>query len=260
MRISVTAVGFGLALVALTPAPAAGQSPATPYSLAADSRFARGCFGPCACPVLESKLAGTFQLREQAPDPLNRNFAVEEVKWVASEAAHPLSITGSGTYTIGGEVAAMERMVLDLSIDGGPTERYDSGNVPGGGDFPRITIPVRLHPQACMDTVLTIDAVPDVVGIDPRALNPPRLSPNPFVGRTDLGFGLRQQAAVDVTILDLGGRRVRHLVQGEVLGPGFLTRTWDGKTDEGVPARSGFYRVRIQADGQTSEVGVVKLR
>jgi len=39
---------------------------------------------------------------------------------------------------------------------------------------------------------------------------------------------------------------VRRLVQGEVLGPGILTRTWDGKTDEGVPARAGVYRVRIR--------------
>src|SRR5205814_833560 len=159
--------------------------------------------------------AGRFRLREHAPRPLGRNCSVEQVSWVASEPGHPLSIKGSGTYRIGGEVAAMERMVLDLSIDGGSSERFDSGDVPGGGDFPRITISVRLHPQACMDTVLTIDASPDVVGIDPRLSNPPRLSPNPFVHRTDLGFGLRRESAVDVTILDLGGRRVRHLVQGE---------------------------------------------
>src|SRR5204862_5372569 len=137
MRVSVTAVALGFVFLGLTPGKAEGQTGTrTPYSLSSPSNFARGCFGPCACPVLlQSKLTGSFDLRSLPPDPMFSNYAVENVKWVANESARPLAITGSGTYRVGGEVAVQERMVLDLSIDGGPSERYDSGDVAGGGDF-----------------------------------------------------------------------------------------------------------------------------
>jgi hypothetical protein len=53
---------------------------------------------------------------------------------------------------------------------------------------------------------------------------------------------------------------VRHLIQGERLGPGPVLRSWDGRSDEGAPAPAGMYRVHIQADGRPSELAVVKLR
>ena len=76
MRVSVTAVALGFVFVGLTPGKAGGQTGSrTPYSLSSPSNFARGCFGPCACPVLQSKLSGTFDLRSLPPDPMFSNYA-----------------------------------------------------------------------------------------------------------------------------------------------------------------------------------------
>jgi hypothetical protein len=262
MRRLLAAVLMVLGWIGSTPAPAWGQSGnPTPYMLNSPSSFARGCFGPCACPVIESKLTGTFDLRSLPPDPLYSYYTVENVKWIANEPGHPLPIIGSGTYRVGGEVALRERMTLDLSVDGGPIQHYDSGDVDGGGDFPRITIPVRLHTTpVCLDTVITIDASPGVVGVDPRQIVLPRMSPNPFASRADLSFELQRESQVRVTILDLAGRRVRRLVRDERLGPGVCSRSWDGATDEGIAAPAGIYRVRIETQSQATELGVVKLR
>src|SRR5438552_5346970 len=255
MRVSVTAVALGFVFVGLTPGKAGGQMGSrTPYSLSSPSNFARGCFGPCACPVLESKLTGTFDLRSLPPDPMFSNYAVENVKWVANESAHPLAITGSGTYRVGGEVAVQERMILDLAIDGGPTERYDSGDVAGGGDFPRITIVIRRHlSSTCLDTVMTIDASPGVLGIDPRDARLPRMSPNPFASHVDVRFAIVREGPVELTILDLSGRRVRRLARGEWMTAGVHSRVWDGAEEDGMTAPAGLYRVRIEAEGRATD-------
>jgi hypothetical protein len=211
--------------------------------------------------VLESKLTGTFDLRSLPPDPMFSNYAVENVKWVANESARPLEITGSGTYRVGGEVALQERMILDLSIDGGPSERYDSGDVAGGGDFPRITIVIRRHlSSTCLDTVMTIDASPGVLGIDPRDARLPRMSPNPFASQVDVRFAIVREGPVELTILDLSGRRVRRLARGEWMSAGVHSRVWDGMEEGGVAAPAGLYRVRIEADGRATDRTVVKLR
>jgi hypothetical protein len=261
MRLSLSALLLGLLLLGLTPANAWGQSgTTTPYTLGA-STFERGCFGICDCAIYTSKLQGTFDLRQLPPSPLYSRYAVERVDWLANETSHSLRITGSGTYQVGGEVAVMERMTLDLSVDGGTPQHFDSGNVQGGGDFPRITISVRLHDaSACTDTVIKIDAAPGVLGIDPRAALSPRAKPNPFTARTVVSFDLPASSQMDVSIHDLAGRLVRRLIQGERLGPGPVLRAWDGKSDEGAPAPAGMYCVRIQVDGHPSDLAVVKLR
>ena len=172
MRLSLKAILLILLLLGLSPTPAEGQTGATtPYTLDSSSKFERGCVGRCDCAVFSSKMSGSFDLRALAPDPLYSRYAVENVDLLASEVGHSLRIVGSGTYRVGGEVAPKERMTLDLSVEGGPVQHYDSGDVQGGGDFPRITIAVRLHDSsACTDTVLTIDAAPGgVVGIEPHA-------------------------------------------------------------------------------------------
>lgn len=179
MKFSLTAFLLVLLLLGLTPAPAWGQTGVTtPYNLNGGSRFERGCFGSCTCPVFSSKLQGSFDLRALPPDPLYSHYAIDHVDWTVHEPGHPLKITGSGTYRIGGRASLEERMTLDLSVEGAAPQHFDSGNVSSGGDFPSLTIQLRLHgASACTDTLITLDASPGMLGLEPRGALAPRAAP-----------------------------------------------------------------------------------
>lgn len=74
------------------------------------------------------------------------------------------------------------------------------------------------------------------------ALAPP--NPNPARGRTELSYSLARDGAVDLTLYDVNGRRVRTLVNGvRLAGP--HTATWDGRDDEGRAVGAGLYFAKL---------------
>jgi hypothetical protein len=73
--------------------------------------------------------------------------------------------------------------------------------------------------------------------------------PNPVRGRMRLEFGLPRAAAVRIEVLDLQGRRVATLADGE-FGAGRHDVIWDAKA-AGGPARTGVYFARLQALGES---------
>jgi hypothetical protein len=160
--------------VAFAARKAHGQS-ATPasstlYQLGPSSTFQRGCFDPCACPIMGPlPLRGTFVLTSSNVDPLYQNYLVTNVSWNvplngnasgAPTASNTIHITGAGKYKVGGEFAITQQLVLDLKVDGDAIQHFDSGVVVGGGGFPHIDVTVSIHGQYCYDTVLHIDASP----------------------------------------------------------------------------------------------------
>jgi len=74
--------------------------------------------------------------------------------------------------------------------------------------------------------------------------------PNPFNPTTQIRYHLDRPAAVSVAIFDVSGRRVRTLVEGASAPVGTRTIVWDGTGDDGRPAASGVYYVRMQAGNQ----------
>ena len=259
MRIPASA----LVLMALAVSPAAAQSTSTrPYTLDSGSLFEYGCFDMCACPILSSsKMIGTFDLRHLRDDPLYSYYAVENVRWTADMQGHPLEITGAGTYRVGGEFAVQEQMECDLALDGGSPLHFDSGLVSGGGDFPRITIDMRRHGSpSCFDSLIRVLASPAVVGIGPPGGRGLRVTPNPFVGRTEVSFRLSQAGPVQVAIHDVAGRLVRDLAKGVWLDVGDHSIVWDGLRANGGSAPPGLYRVRIRAGEEAQDQPLVKLR
>ena len=145
----------------------------TRYRLRKDSSFQEGCFDPCMCPVrIFEPLEGRFSLEPAGSDWLFRSFRVVDVEWRAGSGSGARRIRGSGTYRVGGEFAVQHQMTLDLQIDGGPVERFDSGLVLGGGNFPRIDITMSLHGVFCYDKVIELRArpAPDVA-VDAAALS-----------------------------------------------------------------------------------------
>jgi hypothetical protein len=235
------------------------------YALSAESRFETGCFGPCACPVLISgPLKGTFDLRHAGFDGLYEIYDVSNVRWTTPDSSRIVTIQGSGTYRVGGEVAIQQELKLDLAIDGGRPLHFDSGLVSGGGSFPRITIDISLHQNtACRDTVMHVDADDPVSGVGPGAGGPgvrlDQLSSNPFSSGVLLQLDLPRAAPVHLFVYDLQGRVVRTLSRAAWLSPGAHRITWDGRQEDGKAARSGVYFVGVEIEGRRVARRVVKV-
>src|SRR5436190_9572177 len=89
----------------------AGSTPAsaqtsTLYRLNKDSTFQQGCFPPCLCPIMMAvPVKGTFVLTPTGFDGLFNTYAVTDVNWLVSIGGSNITVTGSGTYKIGGEFA-----------------------------------------------------------------------------------------------------------------------------------------------------------
>lgn len=110
---------------------------ATVHGLSDDS-FMAEC---TLCTVLPEDLGGTFRLLELRwpGDPQTRWYRLDDVHWVGRRAGRDVLVTGSGSYTTRGR---MQRMALELGIDGEPVREFDSGEVPIVGDGPGIDISV----------------------------------------------------------------------------------------------------------------------
>ncbi len=83
--------------------------------------------------------------------------------------------------------------------------------------------------------------------------------PNPFSGATRLSLALERAAAVEVSVHDLGGRRVATLFRGP-LPAGVHEFTWDGARADGATAAHGVYFVRARVDGERLTRKLVLLR
>ncbi|MFN0132266.1 MAG: GC-type dockerin domain-anchored protein [Phycisphaerales bacterium] len=122
------------------------------------------CLPPCACPQsqLSGMAAGTFTLTLTNPGPLFNEYSVTLVDWLATVPTGTRLVSGSGTYTIGGEVAIQHRMQLDLVIDGAAPLHYDSGLVLADpqNPFPRIGIYLETQQFVCRLNVLELVGSP----------------------------------------------------------------------------------------------------
>jgi len=72
--------------------------------------------------------------------------------------------------------------------------------------------------------------------------------PNPFNPETRIGFSLPRPAKARLEIIDLLGRPIRTLVDGQ-LSAGSHSIIWDGRKQSGEPAVSGVYVYRLNAEG-----------
>ena len=139
-----------------------------------------------------------------------------------------------------------------LSLDA-TGHAYVYGTFSGQAEFGQQTLV-----SAGSDDGFLLRVAPDgSVGTTPVAPNAPVSGliayPNPASGQVALRFELERSAKVQVDLLDMQGRRVRHLVGGKRLMPGQHTLNTDL---QGLPA--GMYFFHLQADG-TSLTGKLTL-
>jgi len=136
------------------------------YKVLPQSTYQRGCGGLCDCaqgPALP--IRGGFFLVDLDSTPLFSRFAVTGVKWQVAPnspgaSAQNLPVRGNGSYRVGGEFAAQQQMTLDLVVGSEPPASYDSGLVPGGGNFPKIDVKIQNGADGCVMTVIDLHAKP----------------------------------------------------------------------------------------------------
>lgn len=264
MRIlPVLAISATCALLVATPARAQNpDSTSVLYALTSPSAFEIGCVGPCACPLYPRPLGGTFVLVPASPDPLYRNYEIRDIQWSFGGTSGPPDITGTGRYRIGGEFALTQELILDLVIDGRPSQHFDSGLQPGGSGFPAIDDESAAHGFACYDTVVRVDArpVPGTAGVGPGAEGIARVVPNPFHDRAVLQLEVVHAGAVSLDVLDPAGRVVRSLLRGEWLASGPHVVAWDGTIAGGRRAPPGLYLIRMRTPGELTWTRIAHLR
>jgi hypothetical protein len=111
-----------------------------------------------------------------------------------------------------------------------------------------------------------------VLGTEPPPPPPPPAElaleqnfPNPFrLGQqTTIRFAIPEPtsgtARASLVIYDVLGRRVRTLVDGDVI-PGEQAVTWDGATDAGGSAPSGVYIARLESGGSEQTIRILFVR
>ena len=137
----------------------------TPYVLAPGATFQEGCWDPCDCILHEPwPMVGDFALAPLSDNTLFREFAVLNVRWeVLSPAGIIISpIRGYGIYRVGGEFAVQHQLSLELWVGADGPRHFDSGWIPGGGQFPEMDIVVSMNRMWCWDRVLHVVAKPAV--------------------------------------------------------------------------------------------------
>lgn len=72
--------------------------------------------------------------------------------------------------------------------------------------------------------------------------------PNPVTDGSMFSFAVPQAAVVELSVVDLRGRRVRMVTREEVQ-PGRHVTSWDGRDDDGRPLASGHYLARLRVRG-----------
>jgi C1A family cysteine protease len=83
--------------------------------------------------------------------------------------------------------------------------------------------------------------------------------PNPFNAGTEIRYRLPHEEQVSLRIYNTLGQEVRVLADG-VLPAGDHAVSWDGRNGSGIPAASGLYFCRLQADGFSEAIKMVLLR
>ena len=212
------------------------------YALTSAAGYEAGCFDPCLCIAhFTDGLAGTWRLRPLPPEPSGYSvYAIDQVNWFLPQLDQ--RITGSGTYRIGGEFARMHQLALDLAIDDGPVQHFDSGLVLGGAGFPAIDITLSMNNMVCTDTVFHVVAGP---------VDAPKLTPYGLFGSEYLE-GCFGPCDCLVTSKPLLGRFGLMKLRSDNLGTDYavldirwLVRDSNATAMSGIPVTGyGIYRYR----------------
>lgn len=251
-------------LVAATPSVASQPDSSVLYELSSvGSELQVGCQAPCACPIASLPARGSLVLVSTSADPLYNYYDVERFTATLQAGAGLVSVSGSGHYQVGGEVALVQRMTLDLQIGSLPVQHFDSGLVPVSASGPQLDIACAVHEFFCFDSVLVLKAKPVATSGGPpppgAAAGLRQVQPNPFQAGASIVFSMDRTAPVDLVITDLAGRRLRVLAEQHEFAAGEQRLNWDGRQEDGSRLPAGTYWVRMRWPGGADARRIVKI-
>ena len=110
--------------------------------------------------MFPAPVKGTLVLTPTGFDGLFTTYAVTDVNWLVSIGGTETTVTGSGTYKIGGEFALQQQLSLNLQVGGHKAQHFDSGLVAGFAPFPDIKVTISVNGKLCYDTVIEVSASP----------------------------------------------------------------------------------------------------
>lgn len=84
--------------------------------------------------------------------------------------------------------------------------------------------------------------------------------PNPFNPATVITFSLPHRTRVRLCVYDVAGRRIRTLLDGQVLEAGSEQLVWQGRDDAGKVVGAGVFFIRLEIDdaGETRRLTLIK--
>ena len=114
---------------------------------------------------------------------------------------------------------------------------------------------VAKDPEANIQAVngpFTMTIRENVLELDGRDLLPDIFAlhenfPNPFNPVTNISYDLPENSLVRLTVFDITGRQIRHLIKSEEQSPGFRTVLWDATDNYGQSVSGGVYFYQLHA-------------
>ncbi len=129
------------------------------------------------------------------------------------------------------------------------------------GDSTKVIVcvtPTQQGPQSCNFTVysnatnsptvipVSMDIVTAIGDDAPMPFRIVSVVPNPFNPSTTVRFTLPKAMLVTADVWSVTGARVRALAEERTFGAGANQLRWDGRNDQGSPAASGVYFIRVK--------------
>ena len=202
----------------------------------------------------------TWALYQDSPDPFIPPQATPVDRDVPTPARIVLEVfdpgmTGVVRHLVDGMLAAgVHRVTWDGTNDG--------ANPLGPGHYPYRMLALGNADDTLFSAIRVATLENDVIGVGPEAGPGVRLlpaSPNPFRGRTSIGFSVPGIARVTLEILDVAGRRQRTLLRDQEVTGG-RTVEWDGRTNQGREVPDGIYLCRLRAGTTVLTRKLLRLR
>lgn len=88
------------------------------YTLLAESSFVDDCL-ICGRPAISVPMRGSFSLAVEEVSPLGTTYRLENIAWVGGWGTNVMyDIRGSGTYWVGGHLAVVKALTLNVTVNG----------------------------------------------------------------------------------------------------------------------------------------------
>ncbi len=188
---------------------------------------------------------------------LNYNGSVRGAQFTVKYDAEYLELgqpgsSGSDVLVSANSAAPGEMTIVVANVAGGSLSIFDETlvSVPVTVKGKASTINIILEGTVLIGENGIIPVAEKSISVDvlsvPVSYSLHQNYPNPFNPDTDIMFDIPDAGAVELTIYNLMGQKVRTLVKSE-MPAGYHTVRWNGLTDNGSPVSTGMYFYQISA-------------